>query len=477
MTSAAAAQATWLVDDSATGANNGGSWPNAFTSLDSALGAAAAGDFILVAHGTYRPSVPRDASDLRSSSFALVGGVSVIGGFKGLDAGPTGGSTAPGSPDGSVRLTMLRGENGTSTTTDDVYNVVHAPAFTSEGLQELERVVVRDGRADGTAPFVDYQRNGAGVYTSASGISGGGKLRLADVLFLDNYAEEAGGAVFYEGENTQGAFFAAVQCQVSSNEADERGGGFALSNLGADTTDADDGSYVMNCSFTLNEAGALATALDNAGGGAMWVGNVLKDANFESTNNCAVSNTVRGRGAAYAFVGSGSTRVANDTIRSNMVDETEGNETPCAVYVGTQYTPATAFFRNSVVWGNSGTVSPMNPSFAIGVLEEDGVLANADVDFNDIEIPTFGGPIPTYGGGSASNINQNPMFASPGTFSCELLSGSPCVDAGLNAAINLDLDDFDNDTNRFEDIPWDFRALSTFPRVTNSVVDMGAYEQ
>ena len=63
----------------AAGANDGSSWPDAFTELQLALSAAQTGDQIWVAAGTYEPT----PGDDRSVSFRLDDGIEVYGGFAG----------------------------------------------------------------------------------------------------------------------------------------------------------------------------------------------------------------------------------------------------------------------------------------------------------------------------------------------------------------------------------------------------------
>jgi hypothetical protein len=78
-TAEAAANSLCFVDADATGSNTGGSWEDAYTDLQSALGPASPCTEVWVAAGTYKPTSGTD----RTATFALKSGVALYGGFSG----------------------------------------------------------------------------------------------------------------------------------------------------------------------------------------------------------------------------------------------------------------------------------------------------------------------------------------------------------------------------------------------------------
>ncbi len=103
----ALAQGTIYVDVDATGANDGSSWEDAYTTLQPALDEAVAGDEIWVAAGTYKPTYECDPGNPRSATFQLKNGVALYGGFD-----PSVGDTEFGDRDWAANATILSGDLG-----------------------------------------------------------------------------------------------------------------------------------------------------------------------------------------------------------------------------------------------------------------------------------------------------------------------------------------------------------------------------
>ena len=223
------------VDSTATGANIGTSWTNAFTNLQDALGVAGLGDEIWVAKGTYFP-----AAASRSVAFTLVEGAGLYGGFNGTE-------TARNQRDFATNVTILSGNIGLDTLfTDNSYHVVDGSNVSSTTV--IDGFTIEWGNADGSGPT----EHGGGMYAS------GGSPTISNVIFRRNRGF-LGAALYVE-------LMAApliTNTTFSLNQATSLGGGmFAdfssspeLVGCFFDRNDADDGAgvynqYGSNASFT-----------------------------------------------------------------------------------------------------------------------------------------------------------------------------------------------------------------------------------
>ncbi len=260
------AQKIWYVALSAVGgAQNGQDWPNAYTDLQSALGAATAGDAIWVAEGVYYPTETSD----RTVSFALKQGVRLYGGFAGTE-------TDPGQRQWSAHPTVLSGNIGDGAArTDNSYSIV-----TGEGLDSttcLDGFVLRENygdkalagalylRATAQAPLTcpvirncrfedNYAVGGAAIHCNW-GQAGVVSPRLEQCVFRRNYARQYGGAVLKSGPSPAAHPFVVSDCEFSDNRVQAGPGG------GVYFWDVSGYSRFVRCRFERDSAVA------DAGGG------------------------------------------------------------------------------------------------------------------------------------------------------------------------------------------------------------------
>ncbi len=162
------------VNASATGANTGLTWADAFTDLQSALNYPCKVSLteIWVAKGTYYPAV----SD-QNKSFVMTAGVKILGGFVGTENVET-------IRNPQLNKTILSGDLGvkfprTSYNTDNSYHVV-----TSNGL---DATAVLDGFTIQSGGSTTASGNGGGMYNVNSSPS------LSQLVFFGNLAQYGGG--------------------------------------------------------------------------------------------------------------------------------------------------------------------------------------------------------------------------------------------------------------------------------------------
>ncbi|MCY3018604.1 MAG: hypothetical protein NTW87_06180 [Planctomycetota bacterium] len=269
----AAAPTVIYVRAAAAGANNGTSWTNAFTSLQSGLAAASAGDEVWVAAGTYKPTSGTD----RTISFALVNGVGVYGGFAG-----TPGTEGQFVRDWTTNVTTLSGDLngddvGFTNNSENSYHVVYSVGCDSSAV--LDGFTVTGGNANASVAPDPY---GGGMYNE-------GSPTVTNCTFSGNWASDGGAILNMSGSP------AVTNCTFTSNAADSHGGGMLINNISGSPA-------VTNCTFSGNSA---------TDGGAVY--------NFGSptVTNCAFSgNSASARGGGM-FNTSSALIVANCVFSGN----------------------------------------------------------------------------------------------------------------------------------------------------------------
>ena len=235
--SAVADARTIYVNKSATGANIGTSWANAYTVLTRAIAEAISGDQVWVAAGTYRPNDVSPTNFSRAQAFQLKKGVSIIGGFSGTETTLGGRSLAvspvilSGDLKGNDSAANVFGQlSSAATTSDNAYNVFYHPySLALDSTAVLDSVTVRGGNAYNGAAF------GGAMYNQNCSPT------IRNCTFTDNFAVATGGAIYSTGTSPT-----ITNCTIAYNSTGK--GGFVISNGAPSPT-------LTNCTIANNSAG------------------------------------------------------------------------------------------------------------------------------------------------------------------------------------------------------------------------------
>jgi hypothetical protein len=279
-----------------------------------------------------------------------------------------------------------------------------------------------------------------GLFGGGSGLGGaisafGGfvstNLYLENCSFIGNVARGLDDA-FSPGSGQGGAIYSngagvtAQGCQFTSNEAISGTGG--LSRGGGLCLDAS-GGYLKNCVFTTNAAGT---------GGGIYVNALLEGINIVLLANRAESGNGGGVASEAAFV-----TLINVSASGNHSNAAGGGASFDFGTFGEIY--------NSIVWGNSAPVNSGvdNQAGSSTLVGTSNVQGLAGLGANDL----------------GGNLDTDPLFVQdpvlPTTLGdLHLQAGSPCVNAGDNTKNTLATDVDGND------------RIDT----GSNLIDMGAYE-
>ena len=436
------------VDASATGANDGSSWTDAYVELQSALVEAEYGDEIRVAAGTYKPDYDPDSGTHtgdREATFQLVNGVAIYGGF------PTGGG-AWEERDPNTYFSILSGDLNDNdvgdpydpSKNDNCYHVV-----TSSGTNEtavLDGFTITAGKAYG----YDNNGHGGGMYN----FSGSPTLKWCH--FIRNWSASHGGGIY----NVSGSP-TLINCTFTENTSGFKGGAGIYNVFG--------NPMLTDCTFCRN------WAIYGSGGG------MYNDSGNSTLINCVFAGNKKGSQFGYSAYGGGggmynnnsSPMLINCTFSGNLTFNDKGGGMR-------NFESSSPTLVNCTLSGNSS-----NNNYGGGIYNDDGsptlinciLWGNRDIEGVDESAQIHGGtPTISYSCIQGletitdnGNIGDDPQFMESdgpdGVIGTEddnlrLWPGSACADAGDNLAVPTSvITDLDGD-----------------PRITNGIVDMGAYE-
>ncbi len=338
---------------------------------------------------------------------------------------------------------MFNAGNVTLTSCTFVTNEANDSFFTCAhggGLHNPGYATIIDCNFQGNSALIDPYNY---TFSLGGGMFNGGTALILSSSFDDNYATDGGGAyswgnltlidcTFTDNSTHFGGYGGGVRTSGDTtiingafigNVAGDGGGGVA-DRLGGDAT-------IINCAFIDNFSGS-----NGRGGG------VRGDATI--VNSLFIANLASLFGGAVYGDG--------DIVNSTFI----GNETSLNSGGGVS---GDGEIRNSILWGNM----------------PDQIDGDADVSYSNVQ-----GGWPGQG-----NIDADPLLVDPENGDYRLSPGSPCIDAGVNAALPSDEFDLDEDGDTDEALPFD---LDGNPRLVDDpatkdtgngdapIVDMGAYE-
>jgi len=393
------------VDADATGANNGASWSDAFTTLQPALDAAVSGDQIWIAAGIYIPT--RECMIVVFTPgyecFQLKNGVAVYGGFD-----PSVGDISWQDRDWLSNQTILSGDlNGDdgpdfANTSDNCFHVFFHPSGT--GLNSsaiLDGFTISGGNAQG-----DY---GGGMYNSNSSPT------LTNIIFSANSASTDGGAMYNFASSPK-----LTNVTFAGNSAGSHGGGiYYIYSYSSQT--------LTNLKFIDNSAG---------GGGGL----AISWSNLNLTNTIFTGNSASSGGGMWIWYES-MPALTNVTFAENSAEIGGG------IYVGYDSIPVltnVTFYNNSSTLGGGGIYNfASSPKLTNGILwgnTPDEITNQDESSFPAVTYSIVQGGYPGEG-----NIDADPLFVDPDTGDFHLSPGSPCIDSGSNATAYLPAYDFEGD--------------------------------
>ncbi len=367
------------------GANNGGNWANAYTNLQSALGASSCTE-VWVKSGTYKP-----ATADRSATFQLKNGVALYGGFAGTE-------TTRDQRNPTVNVTILSGDLngddvGFTNNAENVYHVVTGATGAIIDGFTIKAGNANSGKHSNGSSDPQYIDSGGGMYNRLSSPT------LTNVIFSGNKAYSWGGGMINFGSSP------IMEHVIFSSNSAGFGGGMLNNSSNPILTDVTFSGNIADF-----DGYRSVGSLGGSGGG-------MENRSSSSptlTNVTFISNQAACYGGCYGYGGgmendSSSPTLTNVTFKGNSAYEGGGMD---------NYS-SNPQIRNTIFWGNTADVGAQiydnssGPSVSYSVVQG-GYAGGTNIITADPLLGTLG----KYGG-----------F----TQTIPLLAGSSAIDTGNDA--------------------------------------------
>ena len=370
------------VNANATGTNDGSSWTNAYTNLQTALDTEASATY-LIAAGTYTPSTAN--ADSRKATFDLPSETKIYGGFDGTE-------TAISQRDPKTNITILSGDLNADDNTilldteasrqDNAYHVVSVRG-NSQNV-ELQGLTITGGNANGTkddscsTPTANqyYDIRGGAIY--ANPYVSGQKVEL----YIKN-------CVIEKNTGSNVAVFATfTPCGVQ--------------NL---TSNVNFESCVIKNNYSKDSANVLFVG--SSGYSNFGKGSII---------NTVFHNNISQNAAAALYLFASTSAGGNSSgIQVPLINNTFTKNTGVNGNTISLYNASSSWIQNCIIYGN-GSATPIQVAYP------QGNVSNSIIE-----------------GGQQSGIDSDPMFVSSATNNFHLQAGSPAIDAGDNSLWPTDL--------------------------------------
>jgi len=401
--------------------------------IQAAITAAANGDTVLVAPGSYKENIDFRGKAITVTSSAGPASTTIDGGQNGVvvtfQTNETRSSTlngftitdnAPPLPtqfsvvaDGILVTSANPTITGNIITGNRGYGIeVYTGGALISGNTISHTVTAGDPSQDFGCDYID----GSGIYVFGGSTDPTVDIQITNNVIEFNRAQCYGGAIFY---NYSGASVIANNT-LRYNVALGEGGAIYV--------------YASNVSFVQN---LIVGNTSGAGGGGIYL-QIISEVNGNTgplnqflVNNTFVGNTINPNPDIFDFY-------------------TDGSQVAFGGYVS-----QVGFFNNIMISGDTYGEIGCDPNYQY--------LSGAPPTFNNNDILNFSGA--RFGGwcpdqtGTKGNISANPLFIAVNSEPYHLQTGSPTVDSGDNTAPDLPSQDIDGN-----------------PRTQNGTVNMGVYE-